>query len=370
MAPQKPAANDKAPKAKKSPTDKQSKDKVVKRPARGYHTFRNGMLNVTPKGGEKDMRELISSSVKANQQSPLLRLPAEVRNMIWEFALGRRLYEIKPRKVYGRRTYPRGDPSEVSLLRVCRQIYAEAASIPLRQNTFLIADPLQPEACLSTFKCYQRRQITSLRFECSMPYPVAYLLEAMDWLFFILKSSMKYLSSTGDISAIRSVFPTATKPDGISYEQPHGTVVMKGIMNPVVGNWSDTCPSSSKTLVLKTSKSLIRVRPVRCPYDTTRPLKYSPLGVQRWAGESLHLGGCTSREEKDHVKFMQNESSWGGLFWNQSLYVPSSLITEAGHTACIYDIRLLQAVSVHYFHSQIPTVHHTKPRVPTSEHSS
>lgn len=55
MAPQKPAANDKAPKAKKSPTDKQSKDKVVKRPARGYHTFRNGMLNVTPKGGEKDM---------------------------------------------------------------------------------------------------------------------------------------------------------------------------------------------------------------------------------------------------------------------------------------------------------------------------
>lgn len=27
-------------------------DTGVKRPARGYHTFRNGMLNVTPKGFE------------------------------------------------------------------------------------------------------------------------------------------------------------------------------------------------------------------------------------------------------------------------------------------------------------------------------
>jgi hypothetical protein len=27
--------------------------RVVKRPARGYHRFRNGILNVVPKGGEK-----------------------------------------------------------------------------------------------------------------------------------------------------------------------------------------------------------------------------------------------------------------------------------------------------------------------------
>lgn len=29
--------------------------KVVKRPARGYHKFRNGVLNVAPKGGEIEL---------------------------------------------------------------------------------------------------------------------------------------------------------------------------------------------------------------------------------------------------------------------------------------------------------------------------
>jgi hypothetical protein len=52
MAPHQAAT---AAKAKKTAAVKQSKDKVVKRLARGYHTFRNGTLNVTPKGGEKDM---------------------------------------------------------------------------------------------------------------------------------------------------------------------------------------------------------------------------------------------------------------------------------------------------------------------------
>jgi hypothetical protein len=36
-------------------TRKKSEDRVSKRPARGYHRFKNGMLNVTPKGGEKTM---------------------------------------------------------------------------------------------------------------------------------------------------------------------------------------------------------------------------------------------------------------------------------------------------------------------------
>ncbi|KAI4684956.1 uncharacterized protein J4E88_004398 [Alternaria novae-zelandiae] len=54
MAPRKTAAGDKAPKV---PAIKKSADKVIKRPARGYHKFRNGLLNVTPKGGEKDLAE-------------------------------------------------------------------------------------------------------------------------------------------------------------------------------------------------------------------------------------------------------------------------------------------------------------------------
>jgi hypothetical protein len=39
----------------KEPATKQSKDRVVKRPGRGFHRFRSGILNVTPKGGEKEL---------------------------------------------------------------------------------------------------------------------------------------------------------------------------------------------------------------------------------------------------------------------------------------------------------------------------
>jgi hypothetical protein len=34
---------------------KKNEDRVVKRPARGFHRFRNGILNVAPKGGEKEL---------------------------------------------------------------------------------------------------------------------------------------------------------------------------------------------------------------------------------------------------------------------------------------------------------------------------
>jgi hypothetical protein len=34
---------------------KKEDDRVVKRPARGFHRFRSGILNVTPKGGEKEL---------------------------------------------------------------------------------------------------------------------------------------------------------------------------------------------------------------------------------------------------------------------------------------------------------------------------
>ncbi|KAI4683203.1 hypothetical protein J4E81_009332 [Alternaria sp. BMP 2799] len=77
MAPRKTAAGEKAPQA---PATKKSADKVIKRPARGYHKFRNGLLNVTPKGGEKEL-------VKRNENSLLLRMPAEIRNQIWKLAL-------------------------------------------------------------------------------------------------------------------------------------------------------------------------------------------------------------------------------------------------------------------------------------------
>jgi hypothetical protein len=51
MAPRKPAATAKLPKKHKA----SESNKVTKRPARGYHKYKNGLLNVTPKGGEREL---------------------------------------------------------------------------------------------------------------------------------------------------------------------------------------------------------------------------------------------------------------------------------------------------------------------------
>jgi hypothetical protein len=51
MAPRKPTAT--ADKAKTKPANETNK--VVKQPARGYHRYKNGFLNVTPKGEEMEL---------------------------------------------------------------------------------------------------------------------------------------------------------------------------------------------------------------------------------------------------------------------------------------------------------------------------
>jgi hypothetical protein len=38
-----------------SSADNENQGRAVKRPVRGYHRFKNGTLNVTPKGGEKEL---------------------------------------------------------------------------------------------------------------------------------------------------------------------------------------------------------------------------------------------------------------------------------------------------------------------------
>jgi hypothetical protein len=50
MVPRKPTAT--ADRAKTKPANETNK---FKRPARGYHKFKNGFLNVTPKGGEIEL---------------------------------------------------------------------------------------------------------------------------------------------------------------------------------------------------------------------------------------------------------------------------------------------------------------------------
>ncbi|KAF2253363.1 hypothetical protein BU26DRAFT_399624, partial [Trematosphaeria pertusa] len=65
------------------------------------------------------------------RESPLLRLPAELRNKIYSYVLGGRLWELKDTLTAGSR-----EKNSMSLLRVCRQINAETASLPFELGTF------------------------------------------------------------------------------------------------------------------------------------------------------------------------------------------------------------------------------------------
>jgi hypothetical protein len=106
-------------------------------------------------------------SVKRNQNSPLLCLPPEIRNRIWEFALcGNDIRQVN----CGRRSnvfLPK--PSErlntFALLRVCRQIYAETALLPFSGNTFSVVACRKMGNPAKAFKKYQCSQITHLQVE-------------------------------------------------------------------------------------------------------------------------------------------------------------------------------------------------------------
>ncbi|KAH7408273.1 hypothetical protein DE146DRAFT_629203 [Phaeosphaeria sp. MPI-PUGE-AT-0046c] len=151
---------------RKAPPDRKSNDRVIKRPARGYHTFKNGALNVTPKGTEKDI-------VKSNQDSPLLRLPAEIRNTIWKYTLGGKT--MRPVYSYRSRLNFVPKPSErintFALLRTCRQIYAEGALIPYTESIFSVEYMADVTRAFRRFRKHQLGHIRELSIECDRYVP-------------------------------------------------------------------------------------------------------------------------------------------------------------------------------------------------------
>lgn len=69
-------------------------------------------------------------------------MPPELRNRIWEYALGGYVFDVTTRRIFKRRK--RINKAKVwdlpqdtfALLRVCRQIYAETALLPYKHNAF------------------------------------------------------------------------------------------------------------------------------------------------------------------------------------------------------------------------------------------
>jgi hypothetical protein len=74
-------------------------------------------------------------SIAHNAQTPLHRLPGEIRNKIWEYALGG--HRFHGRKPYKRTpdTHPK-PKNYFALQQVCRQIYAETNHLPFKLNEF------------------------------------------------------------------------------------------------------------------------------------------------------------------------------------------------------------------------------------------
>ncbi|KAF1949071.1 hypothetical protein CC80DRAFT_540543 [Byssothecium circinans] len=101
-------------------------------PVRKLH---NGMLDPMPCG------HYIALVQRNAQRSPLLRLPAEVRNSVFKYALGgQHTFDVTkirkaPRSARSGQQYWR---IPLHLLQVCRQIYHEACLLPFLLNSFML----------------------------------------------------------------------------------------------------------------------------------------------------------------------------------------------------------------------------------------
>jgi len=102
-------------------------------------------------------------------------MPAEIRNAIWKLVLGGKVY----RSHWKGRFYP--SPTEpkdaTALLRTCRQIYSEAAIMPLALTIFSVDNVRAAERSIKKFKPNQRKQITTLQFTVPWPHMDMYLGE-------------------------------------------------------------------------------------------------------------------------------------------------------------------------------------------------
>lgn len=105
--------------------------------------------------------------------SPLLRLPAEIRNEIWKYALGGKVYRgvfDDSKAPSTKLSLPRTEPANAAaLLRTCRQIYAETALMLCSLNKFSF--DFAADVCVGVrkLKPIQRRQITAIQLELLCP---------------------------------------------------------------------------------------------------------------------------------------------------------------------------------------------------------
>lgn len=110
-------------------------------------------------------------STKHNRQSPLLGLPAEIRNEIWKLVLGGKEYRATSITggTYKLSSSPLEPTHAMALLRTCRQIYAEAALMPLAHNTMSFEYLSVIKVAINKLKPHQRKNITCIKINLLSP---------------------------------------------------------------------------------------------------------------------------------------------------------------------------------------------------------
>jgi hypothetical protein len=110
---------------------------------------------------------LMASSTEQNKQSPLLSLPAEIRNRIYRYAIGHHKFQMVKTmyKDYyelrcisgGRSDNQPGIWNEIhNLPRTCRQLHKETRLLPYTLNTFALCLDVSPPVLAEENESYFR----------------------------------------------------------------------------------------------------------------------------------------------------------------------------------------------------------------------
>ncbi|KAF2034835.1 hypothetical protein EK21DRAFT_107465 [Setomelanomma holmii] len=119
------------------PSNTDASSSHPKRGSHGFQKFKNGLLDLTSISDDET-----ALCDKNAQDFELLQLPAEIRAMIWKYALSDQTLHLAPYRDASS-TYAKAPilRERFPLLRVCRQIYSEAALFPHTESTFFFSDP-------------------------------------------------------------------------------------------------------------------------------------------------------------------------------------------------------------------------------------
>ncbi|KAF1932006.1 uncharacterized protein M421DRAFT_416734 [Didymella exigua CBS 183.55] len=122
----------------------------------------DGLLDATPR-----TEHCVSISIRNSRESPLLRLPAELRIKIWAYLLAYR----HVLKQFPSRWRPGSGSSastiRLDILRVCRQTYTETALLPFTLNSFTFITPCDMKATIDCSRLGHRNAIRKIALWCS-----------------------------------------------------------------------------------------------------------------------------------------------------------------------------------------------------------